>query len=68
MGAATRKNLENDGHTVIGIDLRAAEVIADLSTDEGRSSAVSETLQRCNGRLDGLVTAAGLGSARPAGS
>ena len=61
MGAATRKNLENDGHTVIGIDLRDAEVIADLSTDEGRSSAVSETLQRCNGRLDGLVTAAGLG-------
>ena len=61
MGAATRKKLENDGHQVIGIDLRDAEVIADLSTDEGRSSAVSETLQRCNGTLDGLVTAAGLG-------
>lgn len=61
MGAATRKKLENDGHRVIGIDLREAEVIADLSTDEGRSSAVSETIRLCDGTLDGLVTAAGLG-------
>ena len=61
MGAATRKKLETDGHKVIGIDLRDAEVVADLSTDDGRSSAVSETMQRCNGTLDGLVTAAGLG-------
>ena len=61
MGAATRNKLENDGHTVIGIDLRDAEIIADLSTDEGRSSAVAQTLERCDGALDGLVTAAGLG-------
>ena len=61
MGAATRKELENDGHRVIGIDLREAEVIADLSTPEGRSSAVSETIQLCDGVLDGLVTAAGVG-------
>ncbi len=65
MGAATRKKLENDGHTVIGIDLRDAEVIADLSTNEGRSSAVSETIQLCEGALDGLVTAAGLGPPVP---
>ena len=61
MGAATRKRLENDGHRVIGIDLRHAEVIADLSTTEGRAGAVTETLQLCDGTLDGLVTAAGLG-------
>ena len=61
IGAATRAKLEDAGHTVIGIDLRDAEVIGDLSTDDGRSSAVSETLDRCGGALDGLVTAAGLG-------
>ncbi len=53
--------LEAEGDTVIGIDLRDAEVVADLSTDEGRAAAVAETLDRCDGVLDGLVPGAGLG-------
>lgn len=61
IGAATRAKLENAGNTVIGIDLRDAEVIGDLSHDEGRASAVAETLDRCGETLDGLVTAAGVG-------
>jgi NAD(P)-dependent dehydrogenase (short-subunit alcohol dehydrogenase family) len=61
IGAATRRKLENAGNTVIGIDLRDAEVIADLSTADGRDSAVSQVLERSEGTLDGLVTAAGLG-------
>jgi len=61
IGAATRAKLENAGNTVIGIDLRDAEVIGDLSTDEGRANAVEGTLEQCGGTLDGLVTAAGLG-------
>lgn len=61
IGAATRHRLEQQGHTVIGIDLRDAEIIADLSCAEGRNRAVTETLQRCDDTLDGLVTAAGLG-------
>lgn len=61
IGAATRAKLENAGNSVIGIDLRDAEVVGDLSTPEGRAGAVSETLARCNGTLDGLVTAAGVG-------
>ncbi|MEM9519126.1 MAG: SDR family oxidoreductase [Actinomycetota bacterium] len=60
IGAATRAMLEADGHRVIGIDLRDAEVIADLSTDAGRAVAVAETLERCDGVLDGLVPGAGL--------
>ena len=60
-GAATRSMLEADGHRVIGIDLRDAEVIADLSTDDGRAAAVADTLERCDGVLDGLVPGAGLG-------
>jgi len=61
IGAATRKRLESDGHRVIGIDVRDAEVLADLSTAEGRAGAVSAVLERCGGGLDGLVLCAGLG-------
>ena len=61
IGAATREKLENEGNRVIGIDLRGAEVIADLSTPAGRAAAVDETLDLCDGALDGLVTAAGVG-------
>ena len=66
IGAATRTMLEADGHTVIGIDLRDAEVTADLSTDGGRDAAVAEVLDRCGGSLDGLVPGAGLGPPLPA--
>jgi len=68
IGAATRAMLEAEGHTVIGIDLRDAEVIADLSTDEGRRSAVADVAQRCGDALDGFVSGAGLGPPAPATS
>ena len=61
IGAATRERFEADGHTVIGIDLRDVEVPADLSTADGRRSAVEAVLERCGGRLDGVVLCAGLG-------
>jgi NAD(P)-dependent dehydrogenase (short-subunit alcohol dehydrogenase family) len=61
IGRATRTRLENAGHTVIGVDLRDAEVVADLSNPDARQRAVDEAAQRSNGRLDGLVTAAGVG-------
>lgn len=61
MGAATRRRLEAAGHRVIGIDLRDAEVVADLSTAEGRDAAVAEVTEACGGVLHGLVSAAGLG-------
>ena len=61
MGAATRRRLESAGHRVIGIDLREAEVVADLATDGGRSHAVKATIRASDGVLDGLVSAAGVG-------
>ncbi len=62
MGAATRCRLEGAGHRVIGIDLRDAEVIADLGTAEGRQAAVAAVMEAAGGGwLSGLVTAAGLG-------
>lgn len=61
MGRATAEQLRWAGHQVIGVDLRDAEVVADLSTAAGRSAAVQGVLERSGGRLDGAVLAAGLG-------
>jgi NAD(P)-dependent dehydrogenase (short-subunit alcohol dehydrogenase family) len=60
IGAAVAARLRGEGARVIGVDLRSADVTADLSTPEGRSRAVEETLERCGGRLDRLVPCAGL--------
>ena len=61
MGAAIRSRLEAAGHRVIGIDLRDAEVTADLGTAEGRVEAVAAVTDAAGGVLDGAVSAAGLG-------
>ncbi|MDE0163320.1 MAG: SDR family oxidoreductase [Acidimicrobiaceae bacterium] len=61
MGAAARSRIEAAGHRVIGIDLRDAEVCADLGTAEGRAEAVGAVVDAAGGVLDGAVSAAGLG-------
>ncbi len=62
IGAAIRRRLEKDGARVIGIDLRDAEIVADLRTAAGREAAVAGVLARCSRQLDRLVVAAGIGS------
>lgn len=65
IGAAVTKQLRDAGHTVIGIDRNGSDVMADLSTVEGRKSAVQEVLAASNGVLDHLVLCAGLGVTAP---
>jgi NAD(P)-dependent dehydrogenase (short-subunit alcohol dehydrogenase family) len=60
MGAATRKRLESDGQRVIGVDLRDAEVTADLGTVDGRAAAIAGVTEASGGSIEGLVTWAGL--------
>lgn len=65
IGAAVKTQLQEHGHSVIGVDCRDADVVADLSTTEGRRSAIDAIGERCGGRLDGLVCCAGLGPTAP---
>ncbi|MCQ4346981.1 SDR family oxidoreductase [Pseudomonas stutzeri] len=65
IGAAVCAALRAAGHQIIGIDRANAEVIADLSTAEGRQAAVEGVLARCDGVLDGLVCCAGVGVTAP---
>jgi NAD(P)-dependent dehydrogenase (short-subunit alcohol dehydrogenase family) len=63
MGAATASRLVAAGHRVIGVDLHDATVIADLSTPEGRRSAIDQVTDLAGGAegsIDGIVTWAGL--------
>ena len=65
IGAATSERFERLGDTVIRIDIRDAEIIADLSTHEGREVAISSVKQHCDA-LDHFVACAGLATyARP---
>jgi len=63
MGRAVAEQLRAGEHTVIGVDIKEAEVVADLSTAQGRQDAIDKVLERTDGRLDGAVLAAGLGPA-----
>lgn len=60
MGRATVDLLSSRGHSVIGVDQRDADIVADLGTPEGRRAAVAGVRERCDGRLDGLATFAGV--------
>lgn len=60
IGAATVARLRSEGHTVIGVDLKDADVIADLGTPEGRQSAITAITERSGGVLNGFVPCAGI--------
>jgi NAD(P)-dependent dehydrogenase (short-subunit alcohol dehydrogenase family) len=61
MGAATAERLRKAGDWVIGVDVADADVIADLSTADGRAAAISGVEAAAGAALDGIVLAAGVG-------
>jgi len=63
IGLATKNILEASGSRVIGVDRRDAEVIADLSSPEGRADAAKECIDISGGRIDAVI--ANAGSAAP---
>lgn len=61
MGRKVTEKLRDAGHTVIGVDVKQADIVADLSSAEGRRAAADAVLAASGARLDGAVLAAGLG-------
>ena len=60
IGAATTALLRDQGHRVVTVDLRDADVVADLSTPEGRAAAVAG-VRAVTEVVHGVVPAAGIG-------
>uniref|UniRef100_UPI003F950ABD SDR family oxidoreductase n=1 Tax=Mycobacterium sp. TaxID=1785 RepID=UPI003F950ABD len=66
MGHQVAQKLRDAGHTVIGVDIKQADIVADLSTGEGRRAAAAGVLAAAGSGLVGAVLAAGLGPSRAA--
>jgi NAD(P)-dependent dehydrogenase (short-subunit alcohol dehydrogenase family) len=66
IGKATKELLEQRGERVIGVDLHDAEVIADLSSADGREALVDAVRKVSGGRIDAVYAVAGLALAAPA--
>ena len=65
IGRALAERLRAAGHRVIGVDLRDAEIVADLSTVAGREQLAEQAAQLSGGRLDGIASVAGLAAPVP---
>jgi NAD(P)-dependent dehydrogenase (short-subunit alcohol dehydrogenase family) len=59
IGRATAALLSEQGHRVITLDLRDADVIADHGTPQGRLAGIEGTLAAADGSLDAIVACAG---------
>src|SRR5689334_17396317 len=64
IGRAVADRLRADGYDVLGVDLRDADHIADLTTREGNAGAVSTAVDRFGG-LDVVVANAGFQHVAP---
>ncbi|NDJ53613.1 MAG: SDR family oxidoreductase [Chloroflexi bacterium] len=65
IGKATAELFVSQGHSVIGVDIKEADVVADLSNAEGRQKMVDEVTAKTSGVLDAVVACAGLSRPDP---
>lgn len=65
IGEATKAQLEAQGHRVIGVDLHDADVVADLSTPEGRAAMVEGVREATGGVVDAVIAGAGISLFEP---
>ncbi len=61
IGAALKDSLRQRGDQVIVVDIKNADIIADLSTTKGRNCAIEGIEERAPDGLDGFIPCAGLG-------
>ena len=60
IGKATVERLRAAGDDVIGVDLRNADIEADLGTPEGRAHMIEQAVRLSGGTLDGVLAGAGI--------
>lgn len=60
IGKATAELLTERGNTVIGVDIRNADITVDLSTPQGRADLVSQVTAASGGHIDAIIANAGL--------
>jgi NAD(P)-dependent dehydrogenase (short-subunit alcohol dehydrogenase family) len=60
IGAELKRQLQTCGHTVISVDIKEGDIIADLSVLEGRKAAVEGIQRLAPDGLDGFIPCAGL--------
>ncbi|WP_125613139.1 SDR family oxidoreductase [Specibacter cremeus] len=65
IGAATAALLRERGETVIGVDLRGAEVEADLGTRAGRKAAAEKAIELAGDSIDAVIACAGISAPIP---
>ena len=64
IGATTSRMLTERGEKVIGVDLKNADVEADLSTQEGRVAAAAKIVELSGGVIDAVIACAGISAPR----
>ena len=61
IGLAAVKQIEANGDKAIGVDIKDCQVIADLSTRQGRQEAIEKVTTLADGLVDAVIANAGLG-------
>lgn len=65
IAAATSRILKEAGNKVIGIDVKNADIEADLSTKNGRQEAAKKAIELSHGSIDAVIACAGLAHPDP---
>ncbi|WP_372796745.1 SDR family oxidoreductase [Litorivivens sp.] len=65
IGAAIRQHLEGAGHRLIVVDLKAADINADLSSSTDREQAIQGIRAAAKDGLDGFIACAGVSGSVP---
>jgi nucleoside-diphosphate-sugar epimerase len=60
IGAAIKQQLIDQGHELIVVDIKDADIIADLASADGRDKAIAAILAAAPDGLDGFVPCAGI--------
>ncbi len=60
IGEATAQKLKSLGQKVIGVDIHNADVVADLSTHQGRIDAAKKVIELSKNSIDAIIACAGL--------